>query len=575
METAVPEEGLIQEVTPEEGLIEEVRYAPDPIDIRVPFPEIRFKKTGLIYQQSITEKQQVFHACDDKFRAVQAMIGAGKSAMATIEAFRHSWYYRSNFGFIIRKSIPQANISAIPDLMDVCPRWMIVSWNKTDKCLELLNQYGYEFLKQGGEHLRKGEQYDWLQEIGGTSQIIFTSFEGTTDALEKWASSNLGWYFIDQAEQSNEEIYVKLNERMRRMPSARQAWFIANFSRDIPQHAGWLWRFFSEESPEHRENHWYTDDMPTDANAKNLPPDYKATLKQTMHPDDYARLVSGDKDKMKMSKSVFPELSRDVHVIPHQEPPPHWYRGIGLDPGLSNPTAWVEVAFSPNGDAYVYSEYEEKNRSVSEEAMVLRNIITPQHVFFFMDGPDGRKRNKVTLTSVQGEFIAHGIPFDLAPSDPLPGVQRLKEYMKFDKDRIHPFTGKKGAPRLFISEQCVKLIQALMLYRFDENKTHTVFVNEPEKFRKWKDHLVDALRFIIAGATLPLGANQEMPVYTPAGAPQKTEGPITQLQYNAQGQLDFSSVMRFAKEPVQQQHKKASVSRPQRTSWSRGTTANA
>ena len=551
---------------------EDLTYHPDPIDIRVPFPEIRFKKTGLIYQQSITEKQQAFHEVAEKFRAVQAMVGAGKSAMATIEAFRHSWYYRSNFGFIIRKSIPQANISAIPDLMDVCPRWMIISWNKTDKALELLNQYGYEFLKNGGEAMRKGERYDWLQEIGGTSLIIFTSFEGTTEALEKWASSNLGWYFIDQAEQANEDIYVKLNERMRRMPSARQAWFIANFSRDIPQQSGWLWRFFSKDSPEHRANHYYTDDMPTDANAKNLPPDYKATMKQTMHPEDYARLVSGEKDQMRMSKSVFPEFARDVHVIGHKEPPPHWYRGIGLDPGLSNPTAFVECAFSPNGDVYVYNEYEEKNRSVSDEAMLIRNIISPQHIFFFIDAT-AQNRNKVTLTSIQAEFIAHGIPFQLAPKEVLPGVQRIKEYLKFDEKRIHPFTGKTGSPRLLISERCVKLIKSVMLYRFDERKTHTVFQNEPEKFRQWQDHLVDALRFILTGATLPVGSKQEMPSYSPAGAPRSADGPITQLQYNAQGHLDFSHVMRFAKAPVPTQTpKNTSVSGHRQTAWSRGVT---
>ena len=195
---------------------EKVVYTPDPIEQVEPFPEIRFKKTGLIYQESITEKQQVFHENAAKFRAVQAMLGAGKSAMATIEAFRHSWYYRANFGFIIRKTMPQANISAIPDLMDVCPRWMIVGWNKTDKTLELLNQYGFHFMMNGGAELKKGEQYDYLQEIGGTSLIIFTSFEGTEEALEKWASSNAGWYFIDQAENANESIYIKLNERMRR-----------------------------------------------------------------------------------------------------------------------------------------------------------------------------------------------------------------------------------------------------------------------------------------------------------------------------------------------------------------------
>ena len=551
-----------------------VPYQPDPIEAIVPFPEIRFKKTGLVYQETITEKQRVFHENPSKFRAVQAMVGAGKSAMATIEAFRHSWFYRSNFGFIIRKSIPQANISAIPDLMDVCPRWMIVSWNKTDKSLELLNQYGYEFLKAGGESLKKGERYDVLQEIGGTSQIIFTSFEGTVDALEKWASSNLGWYFIDQAEQANEAIYVKLNERMRRMPSARQAWMIANFSPDIPQQAGWLWRFFSEDSEEHRENHWYTDDMPTDANKANLPPDYKATMKQTMHPEDYARLVTGEQSEMQMSKAVFPGFSQDVNVIEHQESPPHWCRGIGLDPGLSNPTAFVECAFSPNGDVYVYNEYEEKNRSVSQEAMVLRNLITPQHSFFFMDAIDGAKRNKVTMTSLQAEYIAHGIPFELAPREVLPGVQRMQEYFRVDPDRIHPFTGKRGAPRLLISERCPRLIRAILLYRFEERKTHTLLANEPEKFRKWQDHLVDALRFLLTGVLLPIGADQTVSSYTAVGVARATEGPLTQLQYTVGGGgLDFSHLMRAATEPVA--HTQRAGPRVHPTSWSRGTIINA
>lgn len=551
-----------------------IPYQPDPIEIVYDFPEIRFKKTGLIYQESITEKQEEFHENPSKFRAVQAMIGSGKSAMATIEALRHSWFYRSNFGFIIRKTIPQANISAIPDLMDVCPRWMIIGWNKTEKTLELLNQYGYEFLQDGGKNLKKNEQYNYLQEIGGTSLIVFTSFEGTVEALEKWASSNLGWYFIDQAEQASEDIYVKLNERMRRMPAARKAWFIANFSRDIPQQVGWLYRFFSEESEEHRENHWYNDDMPTEANKANLPPDYQETLKQTMHPDDYARLVSGDKSQMRMSKTVFTEFSQDIHVIPHREPPQHWYRGIGLDPGLSNPTAFVEVAFSPNGDVYIYNEYEETDKSVTEIARLLRNIITPQHIFFFIDGT-AQNRNQITMTSIQAEFVAWGLPFALAPKEVPPGVQRMKEYYKYDPTRTHPFTGKLGAPRTLVSARCPKFIRATMLYRYDERKTHVILENEPEAFRKYKDHLVDAYRFILTGATLPMGIDTPMSAYIPERTAEKSKA-ITQLQYDAKGRLDLSQMRQFARLPAPKNPEKSMRAQQQpRTSWSRGKTSYA
>ena len=547
-----------------------ILYRPDPWQEVAPFPRIRFKKTGLIYQESITEKQLEFHNCGEKFRAVQAMVGAGKSAMATIEALRHSWFYRSNFGFIIRKTIPQANISAIPDLMDVCPRWMIVGWNKTEKTLELLNQYGYQFLyEQGGEHLKKSEQYDVLQDIGGTSLLVFTSFEGTVEALEKWASSNLGWYFIDQAEQASEDIYVKLNERMRRSPAARQAWFIANFSRDIPQQAGWLWRYFSEESEDYRENHWYNDDMPTDANKANLPPDYQETLKQTMHPDDYARLVSGDKSQMRMSKTVFTEFSQDTHVIPHRDPPQHWYKGIGLDPGLSNPTAFVEAAFSPNGDVYIYNEYEEKDKSVTELARLLRNIITPQHIFFFIDGT-AQNRNQVSMTSIQSEFIAWGIPFALAPKEVMPGVQRMKEYYKWDPTRMHPFTGKMGAPRTLVSSRCPRFIRATMLYRYDERKTHVILENEPEAFRKYKDHLVDAYRFVLTGATLPTGAG--IPVYHPTRPAEIERIPrkMTELQFEPNGRMNVSNMIQTARMPVEPKSKRGRRQPP--TSWSRGVT---
>ena len=444
---------------------------------------------------------------------------------------------------------------------------MIVGWNKTEKTLELLNQFGYHFMMNGGAEMPKGIRYDYLQEIGGTSQIIFTSFEGTEDALEKWASSNLGWYFIDQAEQANEAIYIKLNERLRRTPAARQAWFIANFRKDLPQKSGWLWRYFSEESPDRRQNHWYTDDMPTDANEKNLPPDYQATLKDTMHPDDYARLVSGEKHKIRMSDAVFPELSREIHVVPHRDPPSYWYRGIGLDPGLSNPTAFVEGSFSPNGDVYIYNEYESDQKIVSDHALLLRSLVTDQHQFFFIDST-ANKRDPVTFKTVQGEYASYGIPFALAPKEVMPGVERIKEYLKFDPKRVHPFTGEIGAPRLFISEKCVLLYEALMLYMFEQRKTHTVFANKPEKFRQFKDHLVDALRFLIFGVTQPLGHKNAMPEYQVATPAPVRDGPITQLQFDSQGRIDPRRLMNAMKAPVKPQATPTGVP----TTYSRGTT---
>lgn len=476
-----------------------------PIEVVKEFPGIRFRTTGKIYEHSITDEQKEFHDCPATFRAVQAAIGSGKSAMGTIEALQHSWYYRQNFGFIIRKTMPQAEISAIPDLLDITPRWMIRSWSKQAKTLELLNQYGHDYMLKEGRYRKKSEQDYRLAEIGGISTIVFTSFEGTQEALNKWESSSIGWYMIDQAEWANEDIYIMLNERMRRQPAQNRAWFLANFRKDIPREMEWLWRIFSEESPDHRPDHWYSDRMTTESNKQNTPDNWHQILKDTLPPEEYARAVLGDKDKMQMTKQVFSEFSDDIHMVDHVDPPVHWTKGIGLDPGIGNPAAFVQVAFSPAGDVYVYDEFEKPNLIASEIAALLMTKRTLQHRFWFMD-PTGGNRNQVTGTSVRDEFIAHGLPFVLAkPSNVGAGVMRIKEYMKLDPDHINPFTQVRGSPRLFISRQCTNLRAQLMLYRLDENKTHTALKNQTEKFRQWKDHEVDALRFIMIGATQPLG----------------------------------------------------------------------
>ena len=525
---------------------------PDIPEDMVPFPVIKFKTTGYIYQERRTDEQREFEENPAKFRAAQAAVGSGKSAMGTIEALRNSWYYRRNLGFIIRKTMPQAEISAIPDLLDITPQWMIINWSKQNKTLELLNQYGYQYMEEKGKYQKKKDWYAGLQDIGGTSLIVFTSFEGTQEALNKWESSNLGWYMIDQAEWGNEDIKKMLDHRLRRQPASRRAWFLANFRKDIPYQSEWLWRLFSEDSPEHLEDHWYTDKMTTASNSHNTPADWHESLKRTMTPEEQARYLEGDIEKMEMTKQVFDEFSLDTHVIEHQEPPLHWTKGVGLDPGFGNPTAFLQIAFSPAGDVYVYDEWEKPKHLVSEVATQLLLRKTPQHLYWYIDATAGNTHQS-TGTSVLLDFIAHGLPFATAPRNVGAGVMRIKEYMKFDANHIHPFSGKRGAPRLLISEKCPILAKQLMLYRIDERKTHVGLANETEKFRQYMDHLVDALRFILMGATLPVGLKQKMKrLQGGASYPNGVPGTVIKQPdfIGTDGQLDFSRIAAQAMVPV-------------------------
>lgn len=547
------------------------RIGPDPVEIIHDFPTLRFKTTGLRYHESQTEHQAEFHENTAKFRAAQAAIGSGKSAMGTVEALRHSWYYRRNFGFIIRKTNPQMEISAIPDLLDLTPSWMIRSWSKQNKVLELLNQYGWDFMLKKGRFLKKKQAEAALDDIGGTSRIVFTSFEGTAEALNKWESSSIGWYMIDQAEWANAEIYGMLNHRMRRAPSQRRAWFLANFRKDIPVEMEWLWRLFSEDSTEYRKNHWYTSAMTTESNAQNTPADWSESLKDTMTEEEQARYLEGDINKMSMTLQVFDEFSREVHMIDHVEPPIHWAKGIGLDPGINNPTAFIEAAFSPAGDVYVYNEYEQNKRIISELATVLLLLKTPQHLYWFIDATGGNI-NQITGTSVLEEFRAYGLPFEQAPRSVPAGVLRIKEYLKVDHKHRNPFTGELGSPRLLISKKCPGLAEQLLLYRVDEPKTISL-KNQTEKFRQLKDHRVDGLRFLLTGATNPIGyekINQNAPpkhVTFPNGIPGAAikQPDFIGIGDDGRARLDFTKIAAKSMIPVK---KHTSPRTTKTTPWS-------
>ena len=519
------------------------------LELDIPLPLIRMPN-GKIYQESVHDYQLDFHDDPAKFRAIVGSIASGKSAMGTIEVFQHCWEFRNNFGFILRETMPQNRFSSIRDFKRLCPKFMIRRHNLQDSTITLLNQYGFVFLKEGGHKLRVREQDDILDEIGGTSMIIFSSFEGTRDALQKWASSTIGFYFVDQAERANEEIYEMLNHRMRLQPSRRQAWFCANWREDVPNESEWLWRLFCEDSEEKRPNHTYREVI-TKVNEANVPDDFIESLDYAQSDYKKSVYVSGDKEN-KMSRAVFPDYSPVIHDIPHEDPPSEWVKGIGLDHGLNNPTAFVQVAIVPSGEIYVYDEYEESGSVVSVHAKVLLGCRTHQHLYWSID-PTCKNREPISGCSVIQEYHRWGLPFMAGPRDVMAGINRIRECLRFDESRINPFTKQQGSPALFISQRCVNLRKQLLSYRFEELKTHIGFRNEHEKPRKWNDHLVDALRFIIMYVTIPKSASSEAPDFDANRAPPLRGMPKRDEIINEHGHLDFSSLYEKALRPIPQQ----------------------
>lgn len=440
------------------------------------------------YQRDLNEKQRAFHVDPSKFRWLGGGVGGGKSVAALVEVLIQCWQYRDNYGFILRETLPELKLSAFKDFYAVCPHWIVYEENRQDRWIDVLNRWGYAFMRDGGRQLPKRQQAAKLRQLKGLSRIEFISFEGTARGEKKFRSANIGWYFIEQAESAYPAIYDALNERMRRKPSGRKGIFVSN-----PDGHDWLWRFFHPNSPDRRKNHAYIPIKLTDNPA--LPDDYHETLKDTYDDDLYEKMVEGSHEVA--TGAVYPELSSAIHIVKHFDPPDNWVKGVGLDHGLNNPTAFVLGAKFPDPyeGVYIYDEYQVKDLIVSSHVKALKKFLTPQFKCFAID-PETKKHDAVYYSTVIGEYNALGIPFQVSSNDVVAGVNRIKEYLAYDPKLRHPLTDELGAPRLLISERCHRLREQLERYKKEEQKTGRGHTDPPEKFSTYNVHLADGLRYL-------------------------------------------------------------------------------
>lgn len=106
-----------------------------------------------------------------------------------------------------------------------------------------------------------------------------------------------------------------------------------------------------------------------------------------------------------------------------------------------------------------------------------------------------------------------------APGAVVAGIDMIKDYLKFDQRRTHPFTGKKGSPRLIISDACPNLIEEMRIYQWEQQKTGIGHSQPPQVPRNWRDDTVAALRYLLTY----MPEAREAPAQRPA--PKNRRGP--------------------------------------------------
>ena len=104
----------------------------------------------------------------------------------------------------------------------------------------------------------------------------------------------------------------------------------------------------------------------------------------------------------------------------------------------------------------------------------------------------------------------------------------------------------------------------IQAFRYEELKTNAGFQNKPEKFRKYKDHLVDASQFIMMLMTIPMSEQSNDPNFK-APPIQQTMRPEDVKSYenmNDDETLNFDSLLNQAKKRVSQLRMRRGGGRP-------------
>lgn len=502
------------------------------------FPDI-ILDNGKDYFENINPVQAAFHADDTQFRWLAGAVNSGKSISGSVEAFWQSWCFPGNRGWILRQTYEEIDSTVLPDLYQVLPDWVIFQHNQNKHWIDIVNFWGIDHWLKYRKETKHALMRQELERMGGLSRIRFRSFESTFHGERKLRGTGIGWFFVDQAEESVEGLHKELLRRNRHQPSSNRGWYVSN-----PDGHDWLWQAFAPESGMAKARHKMFA-IQTKDNERNLPPNYEENLRETHTDDEYEQMVMGNFDIA--TGAIFTEFSPGIHVIPHVEPPDEWVKGVGLDPGLNNPTGIMLCARLPSGDIYWYHEWQQKEHLVSQEARVLHDMLGTQHKFRVIDH-SCVNRNKATGLSLLDEYNRHGLTFMPSDKDVVAGLNRMKEYMAFDPEKINPFTSQKGSPRWFVSDRCILFIEQLLAYRKEELATQRGRKNVPEKPHKYNDHLIDAARYVMVKMTHPLSvssASGSDETFTQYGT---LHPPVTENYMDEEGVIEMNQFVAEARQ---------------------------
>jgi phage terminase large subunit len=418
------------------------------------------------FKIELTQKQEQFVLTPARFACMSGGYGSGKSYAGCLRGLILSQFPK-NVGLIGRLSYPELRDTTRKTFFDLCP----VEWYDE---------------KRGG---RWSPTENHLTLING-SEILFRHLDTVSEAELK--SLNIGWFFIDQAEEIGLPIWHVLQSRLRLNTVPNRYGFVSC----NPEPGSWIEDIFKRPFDEGTlpKDYFHLDTATYD--NPHLPADYVEVLKANYPEEMQARYIEGSWKAMQ--NLIYPEFEKDIHVIRPFVIPQNWEKIIALDHGMVNPTGVTFAAIDYDSNVFIYDEYYNPGL-VSEHAKAIKQKVGEQNISMWLIDPSTQAKTREKdgrMWSVIEEYEDFGLYFVPANNQMLAGINRVKEFLKVNPKRIHPITRKRPSPRLFIFQSCVNLIWEIRQYKWRKYRGMALR-NLPEQPVDYADHLLDSLRYTI------------------------------------------------------------------------------
>lgn len=416
--------------------------------------------------------QKAFAAAQEKFPALFGGIGNGKTLIAVRKVIEKSLSEQDNLILVGRLTYPELRDSTremfMTQLQELARRFQ---WPKDF----------YQFKSQENSVTFKSTN----------SVVIFRHLDAPRNLL----SMNLGGFYIDQAEEVDEEAFKTLQGRLRRKGIKHlQGYLTGN-----PQGHNWVYETYGMNDAGGSTNFLFNKDYrmitaPTFANVENLPEDYIPSLQRSYSPEWFARYVQGSWD-------VFEGQVFDVTKIKGFDKLPEIHMVfVACDPAISKDTKACNTAFCTLGiaaDGKIYDLETVADKwnfyETLEEASRLLRKHTPQYL-----GVENTAYQQALVEACQRHFpyiqvidlradkdkfrraksVSHLVHLGLVHSN---NKSLLNELSAFIPDA--PVEQKKDRADAFV--HCLHMIQRFAPTRFEVKQSPLEpFKDDPVKYRE-------------------------------------------------------------------------------------------